>query len=336
MGALSGCADPNASSNEEQIQLKLADSYPTGHPFARFGAAVFMEEVERLSEGRINFSYFPAGQMGKAQDLPNLTRSGVIDIAAVAPAYVSEQLPLSGVADLPGLIEGSCSGSKALLEGLLRPGGVLFEADFSPRGLRPLITGIIPGYEVMTVSKKIEQPSDVQGLAMRSSGGTIDRTVEALGGAGVGMPATEMYEALLRGTVDGTVLGAVSAAPYKLGEVIRYSTMDARLGSFTMTYSMSESSFNKLSPELQEVIIEAGKTATDSLCQALQEGNINGQKALAEDGVEFYVINDDERSAWASAMQPIQAQWVNDMNSINRPGREVLEAFEQALAETSE
>src|SRR5690554_7643246 len=100
MGALSGCADPNASSNEEQIQLKLADSYPTGHPFARFGAAVFMEEVERLSEGRINFSYFPAGQMGKAQDLPNLTRSGVIDIAAVAPAYVSEQLPLSGVADL--------------------------------------------------------------------------------------------------------------------------------------------------------------------------------------------------------------------------------------------
>ena len=84
--ALGGCVDSASSSDDkEAIMLKIADTYPTGHPFSKAGAAVFMEEVEKASQGRIHFNHFPSGQMGKAQDLPNLTRSGVVDIASVAP-----------------------------------------------------------------------------------------------------------------------------------------------------------------------------------------------------------------------------------------------------------
>jgi hypothetical protein len=39
--------------------------------------------------------------LGKAKDLLALTQAGVIDIAYVAPGFVSDKMPLSVVAELP-------------------------------------------------------------------------------------------------------------------------------------------------------------------------------------------------------------------------------------------
>lgn len=329
---MSGCdgVDPPHETSGVTV-LKVADTYPTGHPFSKSGIAVFIEEVERNAKGSIRFEYFPAGQMGKAQDLPSLTRAGVLDIASIAPAYVPDQLPLASVADLPGLIEDSCSGSLALLQGSLQPGELLFETEFRPRGLRPLLVGIIPGYEVMTVKKQVKQPEDIRGMALRSAGGAMDRAVEAMGAATVSMPVAETYEALIRSVVDGTVLGPASATPYKLDEPINYSTLGARLGSFTMTYTMNEASFQKLSAEQQAVVLDAGLTATHSLCQALEEANRQALLTMARGGVKLHTIKEKERQQWDKATQPIQQQWVADMQAIRRPGERVLANFKQTL-----
>lgn len=322
--------------SQERHVLKVADTYPVGHPFAESGILVFISEAEKMSDGRITFEHFPSGQMGGASTLPNMTRNGVIDISSVAPAYIPDQLPMSGVADLPGLAESSCVASKALINDMLQPGDPLYEADFKRLKLRPLIAGVIPGYEVMTTSKVIKEPDDLSGLAVRSSGGSIDRTVSLLGGSGVAMPASEMYESLLRGTVDGTVLGPVSASPYKLDEVIRYSTLGARLGSFTMTYSIGERSFASLPEDLQKILVEAGRKATASLCEALDRENAASIDEMKRAGVEFFSIDGARSEEWTNAISPVQDMWVKDMESIGRPGGQVLEAYKIAIESISE
>lgn len=329
--AAGSCAAPAPDLESGGVYtLKVADSYPNGHPFSEAGAQVFMNRVQELSDGRIRFEYFPAEQMGKAADIPTLIRTGVVDMGSVAPAYVPAELPLSGVADLPGLVDESCTGSIAVSH-LMSEGNVLWQQDFEPKGLRPLVVGMIPSYDVMTGSRPVQTPADLRGLQLRSSGGTIDRTVEGFGAAPVGMPATEMYEAISRGTVDGTVLGPVSAAPYHLEEVLNYATVGARLGSFTMTYSISEKSWNVLPPQLREVLRAAGAEATKSLCAALQEGNVKGRKKLADAGVQLHHITGDERAAWDRATEPIHQRWVADMAEIGRPGAEALQAMKEEL-----
>lgn len=327
------CAAPAYS---QEYELKVADTYPEGHPFAEYGVLFFISEVEEMSNGRITFEHFPSGQMGGASTLPNMTRNGVIDISSVAPAYISDQLPMSGVADLPGLAESSCVASNVMLNDMLQPGDTLYENDFKRLQLRPLIVGVIPGYEVMTTSREITKPADLTGLSVRSSGGSIDRTVRLLGGSGVAMPAPEMYESLLRGTVDGTVLGPVSASPYKLEEVINYSTLGARLGSFTMTYSIGERSFARLPEDLQAIVVEAGRKATDSLCEALDRENAASIDEMKNAGVEFFAIDEAGREEWVNAISPVQDMWVNDMESINLPGSQVLEEYKNAIASSSE
>ncbi|TWE23032.1 TRAP-type C4-dicarboxylate transport system substrate-binding protein [Prauserella muralis] len=330
--ALTGACAPPAPSleNDGVYTLTVADSYPVGHPFAEAGVSVLMDTARELSGGRIQFDYFPAEQMGDAEDLPSLIRSGVVDLGSVAPAYVPAELPLSGVADLPGLVEDSCTGSLAVSR-LVSEGGILWREDFEPKGLRPLVVGMIPDYEVLTGSRTVREPADLRGLQLRSSGGTIDRAVEGFGAAPVGMPATEMYEAISRGTVDGTVLGPVSAAPYHLEEVTRHATLGARLGSFTMTYSISEAAWDTLPADLRDVLRRAGDEATRSLCAGLQEGNAEGRQTLRDAGVRIHRITAGERRAWDKATAPIHRLWAADMAEIGRPGEAALKAMKDQL-----
>jgi len=329
--ASTACAAPAPVLESDGVYtLQVADSYPLGHPFSDAGARVLMDRARELSGGRIQFDYFPAEQMGNAADIPSLIRTGVVDLGSVAPAYVPAELPLSGVADLPGLVGDSCTGSLAVSE-LMSEGGLLWREDFEPKGLRPLVVGMIPDYDVLSGSRPVRTPSDLRGLQLRSSGGTIDRTVEGLGAAPVGMPATEMYEAISRGTVDGTVLGPVSAAPYHLEEVTGHATVGARLGSFTMTYSISESAWDVLPSELQDVLHRAGREATRSLCAALQEGNVQGRQQMRDAGVHMHRITGDERVVWDRATEPIQRLWAADMAEIGRPGTAALRELKERL-----
>ncbi|MBB3661728.1 TRAP-type C4-dicarboxylate transport system substrate-binding protein [Prauserella sediminis] len=327
----SACAPPAPSVESGGVYtLTVADSYPDGHPFADAGASVLMDKASELSGGRIRFDYFPAEQMGDAADLPSLIRSGVVDLASVAPAYVPAELPLSGVADLPGLVEDSCTGSLAVAH-LMSEDGLLYREDFEPKGLRPLVVGMIPDYEVLTGSRAVRVPSDLRGLQLRSSGGTIDRAVEGFGAAPVGMPATDMYEAISRGTVDGTVLGPVSAEPYHLEEVTGNATVGARLGSFTMTYSISDSVWDELPPDLRDVLRRAGEQATRSLCTALQEGNAEGRQTMRDAGVKLHRISGSERDAWDKATAPIHRRWAADMAEIDRSGKAALRELKDEL-----
>jgi TRAP-type C4-dicarboxylate transport system substrate-binding protein len=295
-----------------------------------------MDRVGELTGGRVRFDYYPSEQLGAAEDFVNLARSEVVDVAMVSPGYVAAQLPLSGVADLPGMSATSCRGSLAV-ESLLAEGGVLHDAEFAPDGLRPLLVGVIPGYEVMTGGGRVvTDPADVAGLQLRSSGGAIDRTVELLGAAPVAMPVTEMYEAISRGTVDGTVIGPMSALPYRLDEAATHSTEGAQLGSFTITYSIGARVWHGLPPDLRSALTQAGRDTTRHLCRAIDDRNVASREELAAGGMAFHTLTPEEQRQWQQAVEPVREHWVHDMERLGLPGRAVLDAMLAALRERPE
>lgn len=324
--AAAGCA-VDREGPPGTFTLVVGDSFPTTHPFSRDGARFFIDRAGELSGGRLRFEYYPSEQLGAAQDFVNLARSGVVDVAMVSPGYVAAQLPLSGVADLPGMSTDPCRGALAL-EPLLAEGGALYEADFAPDGLHPLVVGVVAGYEVMSGGGRVvTEPGDVAGLQLRSSGGAIDRTVAHLGAAPVAMPVTEMYEAISRGTVDGTVLGPMSALPYRMDEAATNSTLGAQLGSFTITYSMGRRIWDELPPDLQDVLTRAGRDTTRHLCRAVEAYDAESREKLAAGGLAFHRLTPEETQRWRAAVQPVREEWVADMERLGLPGRATLDAL---------
>ena len=325
---LSACS---AETDDDVEHLSLADSYAPTHIFAESGVKVFMDELSQKSGGGVSFDYYPAGQMGTPRDLVSLNRSDVLDIAPASPAYLADQLPLSSVSDLPGLVEDSCTGAQALFD-MMSPGGILYEQEYEPRGLRPLWVSVLPSYEILTVDRTINSPEDLHGLNIRTSGGALDATLDALGAAAVSMPASDAYEALSRKTVDGVAFPFISVLPYKLQEVLGHSTTGLNIGAFAIPYVINEDTWDRLSPQIQKRIERAGKDAQTSLCSAVNTDTPAAIDTIKGSSVEFNTPDAEGMDAFDEKLAPARKRWAENMDSIGKPGTEVLRTYEDNLA----
>src|SRR5690606_24191003 len=140
---------------QEKIKLKFADWMPTSHYTVTHGAHPFMDKAKELSQGRIEFQYFPSEQLGKAKDLLTLVQSGAADIVDISPSYISDKFALSSVAELPAMFTTACQGSYAYAE-LAAEGGILAEREFKPNRIRVLASIAYAPYKVATVGQKVE------------------------------------------------------------------------------------------------------------------------------------------------------------------------------------
>jgi TRAP-type C4-dicarboxylate transport system substrate-binding protein len=198
-----------------QQKLRVADSLPVGHFFAESGTKFWMAEVKRLTNGKVDFEYFPSEQLGKAKDMLTLTQTGVADVGYVVPSYVSEKMPLSAVAELPGGFSTGCEGTLAYYK-LSTGNGILAQREFAANNVRMIFTLVLPPYQLFTSKAKLDSYKSVEGLKLRTAGGAMDATARAFGAVPVRMAAPEIYESLSRGTIDGMLLPHASVLSYDL------------------------------------------------------------------------------------------------------------------------
>lgn len=324
-----GCSPSTEDSGH--LAVKVGDSFAATHPIGRSGTDIFMETLENEGpDAGMEIEYYASGQLGKQRDMPAVLRTGIAQIAAISPAYVGTQLPLSNVGDLPGFTQDPCIGGDAMLE-IMQPGTTLFETELAPQDVRPLWVAYIPGYEAMSGAFPVDSVEALRGKIMRSTGGAADRVVDQAGAAGVSMPLGDMYEAISRGTVEGTLASPISITPYSLEEVIAYSTDGARLGSFTVTYSVSNKVWNEMTAEQQEVLTEASELAQVAVCEELTRSMDESKAAMRDSGVQMIEVTDAQRPEWEALADPVREAWVNDLESIGLPARQVLEDFNSAL-----
>ncbi|WP_024792928.1 TRAP transporter substrate-binding protein [Tomitella biformata] len=329
--AIAGCTATTTNADGDTV-LKVADSFAATHPIGRSGTKVFLDILE--TEGpvaNLQIEHFASGQLGKQRDMPALLRTGVAQIAAVSPAYVGTQLPLSNVGDLPGFTQDSCAGADAVRE-IMQPGSTLFEAELLRQDIHPLWVAFIPGYEAMSGDFPIESVADLHGKIMRSTGGAADRVVDVAGAAGVSMPLGDLYESISRGTVEGTLASPLSVTPYKLEEVLRYSTDGAQLGSFTATYSMSHSEWLSMTDGQRALMTKASDAAQSAVCVEINQAMETSKVAMREAGVQMSEVKDTDRAAWAAIYGTVQQEWTRDLESMGLPAQQVLDEFSDALA----
>ncbi|WP_018024654.1 TRAP transporter substrate-binding protein DctP [Corynebacterium ulceribovis] len=323
-----GCSAGFGSRDEDV--LVMSDNYSLTHPMGKGGTKAFKETlVKEGPDHGFKLDYYASGQLGKQWDIPTMIRTGAVDMGVISPSYVSSEMPLSTVADLPGLVEDSCIAGYALKE-LVSEGGILYEEEFKPLNIRPMWIGIIPKYEAMAGDRPVRTPKDLNGTVLRSTGGAQDRIVDAVHAAGVGMPIADLYEAMTRGTVEGTVASPVSITPYGLEEVIGYSTSGANLGSFTAIYVVNEDTWQGLSKEQQGFIQAQADIAQANVCKQLNKSVAESSKKMAESGVEFIDV-EPHKKEWDNLLEPTRQGWVDDIESTGRPAGKVLAEFERAL-----
>jgi TRAP-type transport system periplasmic protein len=235
---------------QESVSLKMLNAWDDKFDGTRIVAHTFVENVKKLSNGRINITMSGPEVVAPAQQFQPTSR-GVFDLNFSTPIYY---LGTSGVCfALFGLPANSqrwrdkgywdfCD------KELQRFGQKLIAAptsgstdDFFQIILRePLATG--------------DQP-----LAGRKIRGNkyYEPMVVPLGGSLVNLPGGEIYSALEKGVVDGAAWPVAGAERMRFQEVAKYM-LRPRFGSSPFSLTMNLAKFNKLSKADQDILLAAG------------------------------------------------------------------------------
>lgn len=331
LAALAASVSLLATAALAETRLKVADSFPPSHYISTQAAKKFMEEATRLSGGDLQFDYFPTEQLGKAKDLLQLTTTGVTDIAYVVPSYAPDKLPLSSVPELPGMFASSCEGTQAFWK-IIDEGGILYEKEFEPNGVVPLMGFALPPYQISVTSKPLDGIGALAGQKIRAAGGAFELTLRALDAVPVRMAAPEIREALVRGTIDGSVGPLVSLEPYDLLTIMRHGTQGASFGGFVATYSIGKEVWGGLTKDQQAALKEAGRITMEHFCDYADNNESAGAKKFQEAGGTLWPYSAEQNAELAKRVEPVADDWATRLEERGLPAREVLDAYKAARA----
>jgi len=311
-------------------KIKIADSFPVGHYLPRYITTPMMEKLKANPAAKgIEFEYYPAEQMGKAKDFLSLVQSGVIDIAYVAPGFVSDKMPLSVVSELPLEFSGSCQGTMAYWN-LAKPGGLLDKKEFAPNGIRLLFTIVLPPYQIIT-RKPFSNLKEIEGMKIRASGSAKELVLKKLKAIPVLMPTPDVYESLSRGTIDGVLFPFNSLAPYEIHKLSKTGTIGENFGTFVANWVISEKRFQSLPPAVQQDLTAMGERLTKAACTQVEKDEAGDIEKVKAAGVKLTPLSAADKATVATVMQDVAKDWADALDKRGKSGTEVLNAFKAGL-----
>ena len=335
---LAACSDANAgetgngiAKGEEQkktIKLKLAVSQPVTHKLNVETFVPFMEKVTELTDGQVEFDFYPAEQLGKVGDILDLTSDGVIDLGLYMSPYYPSKMPITnGLLTMPGLYSTAYEGTMAYHE--LSKKSPILESDYLDNGVRPIISYAIPVYEYWTVGKEIKVPKDLNGLKVRVSGELENKSLSGLGASPVNITVGEMYEALDRGVIDSVSLYAASMKDYGMAELIKYGTSGVAFGGTGVGLVINEQVFQGLPENVQKVLVKLGDEFTESNALFFDEYNLSAIQEFKDSGINVYELSEDEKAEWKKFYSEIESEFLKEQT--NPDIEKTIVAFREAV-----
>jgi len=319
-----------AAHAQATTKIKIADSFPVGHYLPKYITTPMIERLKANPAAKgFEFEYYPAEQMGKAKDFLSLVQSGVIDIAYVAPGFVSDKMPLSVVSELPLEFSGSCQGTMAYWN-LAKPGGLLDKKEFAPNGVRLLFTTVLPPYQIIT-RKPFSSLKDIEGMKIRASGSAKELVIKKLKAIPVLMPTPDVYESLSRGTIDGVLFPFNSLAPYEIHKLAKTGTIGENFGTFVANWVISEKRFQSLPPAVQQDLTAMGEQFTKSACAQIEKDEAGDIEKVKAAGVKLTPLSAADHATAAAVMQDVAKDWADNLDKRGKAGTEVLNAFKAGL-----
>jgi TRAP-type C4-dicarboxylate transport system substrate-binding protein len=108
---------------------------------------------------------------------------------------------------------------------------------------------------LMNMKHPVTKVDDLQGLKWRVGGGIVNDVTKVLGMNAMLKSATENYELLSGGIVDGTLLPAESAESFKIDKLIKYvTTFPGGLYNTSFVMMMNQGKYDKLTADEKKAV----------------------------------------------------------------------------------
>lgn len=293
-----------AASAQYKATMKLASVTPPDH-FYNVGARKFAELIKERTNGRIEITNYPAGQLGKGErEITEAVQQGAVDMLITSTGPMGGFSPSINILDFPFLFR-DFKHVDLVMDG---PIGRKLLDDFEKADIKALAFWE-NGFRHLTNKKlAVKRVEDAKGLKIR----TMENKVHLAAWKAAGLNPTpmawgEVFTALQQGVIDGQENPIAIIASNKLWDA------GQKFFSFTAhVYSpapllISKKKFDSMPKEDQNLFLKTALEVAQFQRKLNRDAEENSLKVMASSGVT--VTRDVDRESFKKAMAPVFDQF---------------------------
>ena len=211
-------------------------------------------ELEQRTGGAVTIEFHWNNSLVVMPEMLEAVKKGVADMGNFVPPYFGTVFPLHGN------IDGMYVFNDKPLARIMANEAYEKEvpeaaAEWGNAGFVRINSWSTANYHV-SCTKPVRSLAEFNGLKFRATGPMNPVILKAMGAVPVGFTHRELYDALMKGTVDGSVTDYDLMFRFKEAEVTPY-VIRLNIGANPMlTTAMNMEAWNKLSSEAQQVLLE--------------------------------------------------------------------------------
>lgn len=312
-----------------KVTLIVSSWVPPTHSLTRT-IVKWCEEVTQATAGRVTCNLLP-----KAVSAPPATfdsvRDGLADVSFGVPGYTPGRFVLTQIAELPFLGDSAEATSVAYER--------IRERYFAPideyKGLKVLTVFTHGPGGVFNTKQPVRTLKDLQGLKFRVGGGMVNEIGKALGANVTVKPATESYELLSSGVMDGVFFPAESIASFNLEKLVKFHTkFPGGLYNTSFAFVMNEGTWKRMPKADQEIVARlSGEHAARLFGRSWDEADAHGIAVMREVGVQETPASKSFVEDVRRLTTTLEQKWIAEAKAAGLADpAQVLKAFRAEIA----
>lgn len=319
------------AANAQEVTLKMHHFLP---PIAN-GPAKFLkpwsDKVTAESNGRIKIDIFPSMQLGGTPpQLFDQARDGVADLVWTLPGLTAGRFPAIEAFEVPFTAnKRAVVNSRAL-------------AEFAEANLKDEFREVKPicfwahDHGLIHSTRKVANLDDLKGLKLRFPTRLAGEGLKALGVNAIGMPVSQVPEAMAQRVIDGAVIPWEVVPALKMQELVKFHAEipgSPTLYTATFILAMNRAKYDSLPADLKAIIDKnSGMPASVMAATVWDEQAKVVSEMVAKRGNTITVIDDAEAAKWRKATEPVADAWIKGLKEKNLDGGKLLESAKALIA----
>jgi TRAP-type transport system periplasmic protein len=311
------------SQSAQAVTFKIATLAPEGTRWMnemRAGA----EEIEKQSEGRVNFRFFPGGTMGNDKSVLRKIHVGQLHGGALTAGALSDIAGDSQIYTLPLTFRNlqEVDYVRGKMDPLIY--NALYENGFISFGLSEV------GFAYLMSNNPLQKKEALKGQKVWApEGDKVSRIgFESVGVSPIPLSLSDVLTGLQTGLVDTVATSAVGAIALQWHTQVKYLT-EMPLMYLYGTMVIERKKFEKLSEQDQKIVQDIMSSIVKKLNRQNREDNLEAYDALKKQGINVVNVNKDDLLEW----EKITAKAMETLVTEGAIKAETLQALRQHISD---
>lgn len=288
------------------------------------------DEVAKATSNRVRCNLLPKPVVAPVQTF-DAVRDGLADLSFSVHGYTPGRYPLTGFVELP--FGGDSAEAKSVAYQRI------FEKHLAKynehKGMKVLAVFQHGPGGIYNSKRPVNSLADLQGLKFRVGGGMVNDIGRAMGANVTLRPATESYELLSSGVMDGVFFPPESIEAFRLEKLVRHRTsFPGGLYSTSFAFVMNEATWNKI-PKADQQIIEklSGEYAARMFGRGWDTVDRRGYAVMQANGVTVTQASKQFIDEIKEKTAGLEGKWIADAKAKGLANAEqVLKEYRAEVA----